>query len=229
MSRKGLAARNQMLTCQADAPGMFISFEGIDGSGKTTQAERLVAALRRAAVLVIHTHEPGGTRLGQHLRQVLLDARETPLTVRAEILLFAADRAEHVETVIRPALAAGKVVICDRFADSTRAYQGSGRQVSADVIEQSLQLATQGLEPDLTFLLDLPVEEAVKRLRQRGTPAHRFEAAGLDFYDRVRAGFLALAKQYPTRIQVIDATRPPDDVQAAIWQIAAARLNPPLL
>ncbi|QUV85747.1 dTMP kinase [Chloracidobacterium sp. E] len=208
---------------------MFISFEGIDGCGKTTQAKRLVGALRRAAVPVIHTYEPGGTRLGRHLRQVLLDTRETAPTIRAEILLFAADRAEHVETVIRPALTAGQMVVCDRFADSTRAYQGYGRQISAEVIEQSLQLATQGLEPDLTFLLDLPVEMAVQRLRQRGSPVHRFEAAGLEFHHRVRAGFLALAEQYPTRIRVIDATRSPNDVHTAIWQVAAARLTPPLL
>jgi len=218
-----------MPTCQAPPRGKFISFEGIDGCGKTTQAERLVAALRQAAVPVIHTYEPGGTRLGRQLRHVLLDARETAPTVRAEILMFAADRAEHVETVIRPALAAGQVVVCDRFADSTRAYQGYGRQTSADVIEQSLQLATQGLEPDLTFLLDLPVEMAVERLRQRGSPVHRFEAAGLEFHHRVRAGFLALAEQYPTRIQVIDATRTPDEVHAAIWQVTATRLTPPLL
>ncbi len=218
-----------MPTCQASPPGNFISFEGIDGSGKTTQAKRLVAALRHAALPVIHTHEPGGTRLGRHLRQVLLDTGETAPTIRAEILLFAADRAEHVETVIRPALMAGQIVVCDRFTDSTRAYQGYGRQMSTDVIEQSLQLATQGLEPDLTFLLDLPVEVAVQRLRQRGAPAHRFEAAGLDFYHRVRAGFLALAEQYPMRIRVIDATRSPDEVHTAIWQLAAARLTPPLL
>jgi dTMP kinase len=159
----------------------------------------------------------------------LLDTRETAPTTRAEILLFAADRAEHVETVIRPALTAGQIVVCDRFADSTRAYQGSGRRMSAEVIEQSLQLATQGLEPDLTFLLDLPVEMAVQRLRQRGAPAHRFEAAGLEFYHRVRAGFLALAEQYPTRIRVIDANRSPDEVHTAIWQVVAARLTPPLL
>ncbi len=218
-----------MPICQASPPGKFISFEGIDGSGKTTQAKRLVAALRQAALPVIHTHEPGGTRLGRHLRQVLLDTGETAPTIRAEILLFAADRAEHVETVIRPALMAGQIVVCDRFTDSTRAYQGYGRQMSTDVIEQSLQLATQGLEPDLTFLLDLPVEMAVQRLRQRGAPAHRFEAAGLDFYHRVRAGFLALAEQYPTRIRVIDATRSPDEVHTVIWQLAAARLTPPLL
>ncbi len=215
--------------CQAYTPGMFISFEGIDGCGKTTQAERLVAALRRADVPVVHTHEPGGTRLGRHLRQVLLDARETAPTLRAEILLFAADRAEHVETVIHPALTAGQVVVCDRFTDSTRAYQGYGRQMRADVIEQSLQLATQGLEPDLTFLLDLPVDMAIRRLRQRGSPVHRFEAAGLEFHHRVRAGFLALAEQYPARIRVIDATRSPDEVHADIWQVAAARLTPPLL
>jgi dTMP kinase len=218
-----------MPTCQAPPRGKFISFEGIDGSGKTTQVKRLVAALQRAAVPVIHTHEPGGTPLGRYLRQVLLDTRETAPTTRAEILLFAADRAEHVETVIRPALTAGQMVVCDRFADSTRAYQGYGRQISAEVIEQSLQLATQGLEPDLTFLLDLPVEMAVQRLRQRGAPAHRFEAAGLEFHHRVRAGFLALAEQYPTRIRVIDANRSPDEVHTAIWQVVAARLTPPLL
>jgi|AFSR01.1.fsa_nt_gi dTMP kinase len=218
-----------MLACQLSYPGMFISFEGIDGCGKTTQAERLVVALQNAAIPVVYTHEPSSTCLGRYLRQVLLDTKNMLLTTRAETLLFAADRAEHVETVIRPALAAGRVVICDRFADSTRAYQGYGRQLSADFIEQSLQLATQGLEPDLTFLLDVPVEVALDRLAQRGVPAHRFETAGPEFYHRVRTGFLALAAQYPTRIQVIDATHPPDKVQAAIWRIAAARLTPPLM
>ncbi|MGQ9898052.1 MAG: dTMP kinase [Acidobacteriota bacterium] len=204
---------------------MFISFEGIDGSGKTTQAERLVAQLQRIRVSVIHTHEPGGTPLGRHLREILLNNEKNPMTAHAETLLFAADRAEHVKTVIHPALAAGQVVVCDRFADSTRAYQGYGRQISADFIEQSLQLATQGLEPDLTFLLDLPVETAFSRLRHRGSPVHCFEVVGLDFYHRVRRGFRELAEQYPARIQVIDAACPPDKVQADIWQIAAARLK----
>ncbi|MCS7079779.1 MAG: dTMP kinase [Chloracidobacterium sp.] len=204
--------------------GFFISFEGIDGCGKTTQAAWLAEDLAHAGRRVTNTHEPGGTLFGQRLREVLL-MTAAPRTPKAEALLFAADRAQHVAEVICPALERGDVVICDRFADSTRAYQGGGRRLPTDFIETVIQLATGGLEPHLTFLLDLPVREARARLTGRGGPTSGFDAEDGDFYERVRAKFLTLARAHPTRIYVLDATQPPDAVHAQVWEVVGKRLG----
>ncbi len=203
---------------------LFISFEGIDGSGKTTQTAWLARALADAGHCVVETREPGGTPLGRQLREILL--ADAPRTPEAETLLFAADRAQHVAEVIRPALARGDIVVCDRFADSTRAYQGGGRQLSADFIETSIRLATGGLEPGLTFLLDLPVAAAGARLRAApGRAGDRFEMERPAFYERVRATFLALARAHPARIYKLDAAQPPDALQALVWEAVTARLS----
>lgn len=204
--------------------GFFVSFEGIDGSGKTTQAAWLTGALEHAGRRVVRTHEPGGTPFGRQVRDLALTAA-APRTPESEALLFAADRAQHVAEVVRPALERGDVVVCDRFADSTRAYQGGGRRLPTNFIETVIGLATQGLEPHLTFLLDLPATEAWTRLAQRGRAPDRFDAETRDFYERVRAAFLALARAHPTRIHVLDAMQPPDVVHACVWDVVGARLG----
>lgn len=211
--------------------GLFLTFEGVDGSGKSLQCRRLAHRLGAEGGAVVLTREPGGTPLGDDLRRLLLhptaDGRRP--RARTEALLFAADRAEHVATVIRPALAAGRIVICDRFADSTRAYQGYGRRADAALIETLIALATDGLSPDLTILLDLDVAEAQRRLATRArqaeeTPTH-FDRETLDFHNRVRDGFLTLAAAEPNRFHVLDGAQSPDDLHAAAYALVSARLS----
>lgn len=198
-------------------PGLFISFEGGEGAGKSTQIARVAAALRAAGRDVVVTLEPGGTELGQAVRRILLDP-QGHVTARAEVLLYAADRAHHVETVIEPALAAGKVVICDRYADSTFAYQGAGRALRLGLVRDIMTFAVAGRWPDLTLLLDVDPRVGLVRAR-RGGSGDRIEAEGLQFHDAVRRGFLDLAAQEPGRFRVIDASGSPDDVAR---QVAAA-------
>lgn len=203
--------------------GLFVTFEGGDATGKTTQVRLLAERLERLGVSHVVTKEPGGTDLGRKLTQVLLavDNSMTPLT---EALLFATIRAEHVQTVIRPALAAGKVVLCDRFTDSSAVYQGFVRGVPLSDIEQLTRLATGGLEPDLTILLDLPVETALARMQGRGREKDRLEAEGLEFHRRVREAFLHQAALHPERFRVVDASRPVAELAESIW----AHLEPSL-
>lgn len=203
-------------------PGLFISFEGGEGAGKSTQISRLAAALRAEGHEVVVTLEPGGTELGQAVRRILL----TPgshVTPRAEALLYAADRAHHVETVIEPALAAGKVVICDRYADSTFAYQGAGRALDIDKVRQIMAFAVAGRWPDLTLLLDVDPRVGLRRARGHGR-GDRIEAEGLAFHDAVRRGFLELAANEPQRFRVIDAGGSMDDVSGLIGESVAERL-----
>ena len=193
--------------------GRFVTFEGIEGSGKSTQVARLAAWLEDRACQPVVTREPGGTPLGRRLREVLLkgDAGE-PLT---EAMLMAADRAEHVATVILPALDEGRHVLCDRHADSTLAYQGGGSGVARDVLETLNRVATRGVTPDLTLLYDVDPRIALARMHARtGGNADRFEAESLAFHERVRAAYLELARTEPARFAVIDASRTPDDVFA---------------
>lgn len=191
--------------------GLFITFEGVDGCGKSTQAVKLFERLQAEGREVVLTREPGGTTVGAEIRRLLLDARaQEPLADRTEALLFAADRAQHVAARIRPTLDRGGIVVCDRFADSTRAYQGHGRQADLSVIESLIALATDGLSPDLTLLFDLPVEEAQARLARRcgeieGETPSRLDAESTAFHERVRQGFLTIAAREPDRFQVIDA------------------------
>ncbi len=205
--------------------GFFISFEGLCGAGKTTQTTQLAEALKQAGRPVVKTREPGGTLFGQHLRELLLPPTTPPRTPEAEALMFAADRAQHVGEVIRPALEQGKIVICDRFTDSTRAYQGGGCHLPDHFIETVIGLATGGLEPDLTFLLDVPVEEALARLVRRGRLPNRFDLETRDFHQRVRKQFRDLADAHPMRIYVLDATRPPDNIHAQVWEVVEERLK----
>lgn len=204
-------------------PGLFISFEGGEGAGKTTQIARLAAALRADGREVVVTLEPGGTELGQAVRRILL----TPgshVTPRAEALLYAADRAHHVETVIEPALAAGKVVICDRYADSTYAYQGAGRALEIEKVRDIMSFATAGRWPDLTLLLDVDPRVGLSRARGHG-PGDRIEAEGLAFHDAVRRGFLELARTEPSRFRVIDASASLADVTEQIGVAVRERLR----
>lgn len=186
--------------------GTFITFEGIDGCGKTTQLRLLATELSGGGLDVVTTREPGGTTLGQKLRAALLDVKETvePL---AELLVFAADRAHHVRTLVRPALAANKIVLSDRYADATVAYQGAGRGFSTELIDEIIQLATEGLQPDLTLLFDLSVADAARRTRRRRAAKHsdRLDKENVSFHRRVRDAYLEIAKAHPKRVQVVDA------------------------
>ena len=197
---------------------MFISFEGIEGSGKSTAQRLLAEHLQGLGYDPLLTREPGGCTLGRSLRPILLDARTRGLSSRAELYLFLADRAQHVAEVIRPALEAGQTVLCDRYADSTLAYQGYGRGLDPEHLRRINDMATGGLMPDLTLLLDLPVhcglERAGLRNREEGTVLSegRFDAESLEFHERVRQGYRSLAAEEPERFAIIDAAQPPEDV-----------------
>lgn len=199
---------------------MFISFEGIDGVGKSTQIRLAEDYLRARGHEVMTTFEPGGTDLGQEIRNLLLH-RKGDVAPRSEALLYAADRAHHVATKIRPALAAGHVVITDRYLDSSVAYQGAGRKLSADEVRNISIWAVDGLLPDLTILLDLDAAKAAKRREKTGQEADRLESEKLDFFEAVRAEFLKLAKAEPNRFLVVDAESAP----AEIFEHVASKLD----
>lgn len=197
--------------------GKFITFEGIDGSGKSTQLRLIANDLRFRGLNVLTTQEPGGTPLGRKLREIFLETDENvdPL---AELLLFAADRAQHVNLLIKPALAEGKIVISDRYADATYAYQGAGRGFSQTTVKQVIKLATDGLKPHLTLFFDLPVEAALLRTNTRdraGEQKNRMDKERGDFYERVRASYLELAAKEAERFRVIDAAHSVEEVHAA--------------
>lgn len=195
--------------------GRFITIEGPEGAGKTTQAARLVAMLRDRGIDVLSTREPGGTTLGERIRELLLAPSASPIDPLADALLFNAARRQLVGEVIEPALAAGTSVVCARFADSTRAYQGHGGGLPLDVLERLEAIATDGLKPDLTVLLDLPVE--IGLARKAPDDRTRFETGfDLAFHRRVRDGFRSLATAEPGRFVVVDATEAEDAVAAAI-------------
>ena len=205
-------------------PGLFITFEGPEGSGKTLQSERLAGALRERGRAVRLTREPGGTRVGERIRGVVLARAldgDGPIDPRADALLFNAARAQLVAEVIRPALAAGEIVICARFADSTLAYQGYGAGVPLDELRSIAAVATMGVTPDLTILLDVAPEIGLGR--KADDARNRFEAGfDLDFHRRVRVGFLDLARREPDRWRVVDAGRPADAVFAAVLEATLA-------
>ncbi|SCX39433.1 dTMP kinase [Klenkia marina] len=205
-------------------PGVFIAFEGGEGAGKSTQVARLAASLTDGGHSVRTTREPGATALGTTVRSIVLDPANTGLSARAEALLYAADRAQHVHEVVRPALAAGQVVLTDRFVDSSLAYQGAGRSFAESDIRSISHWATEGLQPDLTVLLDLPPETGLARARGRAA-ADRLEAESVDFHERVRATFRALAAAEPGRYLVLDATGTPDALAAAVRDRVAVLLG----
>ena len=199
---------------------LFITFEGPDGSGKSTQIDLVATYLEDLGYRVFCTREPGGTAIGDQIRQVLHDVKNTEMTARAEILLYSASRAQLVEQVILPHLAQGDMVLCDRYADSTYAYQGYGRQLDFDTLRLITRFATRDLKPDLTIYLDLPVEEGLRRKEKANTTGHgewnRMDRLELEFHQRVRAGYLEMARAEPERWLVVAATASVTGVHQAI-------------
>lgn len=215
---------------------MLVTLEGTDGAGKTTQAARLVDRLRAAGYSPVAVHEPGGTSLGDDIRSLLLRSRGSPIHPWAEAFLFSACRSELVHAVIRPALERREIVVADRFADSTLAYQGAGRGLARADLEVLVRIATDGLRPDLTILLDLPGRDGLARravahdkapeasVPGRGTGWNRFEDEGEAFQERVRAAFLEMASREPSRWVVLDARASADTLAESIWQAVEPRL-----
>lgn len=197
--------------------GRFITFEGIEGVGKSTQLKHLAAQLGNAGREIVVTREPGGTPLAEKIRALVLGAQEEPVPPVAELLLMFAARAVHTENLVRPALARGAWVLCDRFTDATFAYQGGGRGVPAEDIEALARMAHRQVTPDLTLLLDAPVGVALARARGRAETADRIEAETVAFFERVRASYLERAASEPARIRRIDANRSENDVVRAVW------------
>lgn len=200
---------------------MFITFEGIEGCGKTTQIKRFSNRLEGEGVSFIRTLEPGGTDIGREIRKILLDSKNTTITPLAELILYIADRAQHCEETIEPALAQGKWVVCDRFFDATVAYQGFARGQDRDLIRSLNKMATGNIHPDITLLLDCPVEIGLKRAISRNENGEdpgqdRFEQEKMEFHRLVRQGYLSLAESEPERFRIIDASLPEDDVEKAI-------------
>lgn len=208
---------------------LFVTLEGIEGCGKTTQLSRLSAFLTRAGVAHEVTREPGGTPAGEDIRRILLTPRDPALTPLVDLLLYGAARAQHLQQVIEPALAAGKTVLCDRFRDATAAYQGFASGLSLDIINALHDLPGLDRRPDLTLLLDLPVATGLARARARqasdGDVLTRFEEATLRFHDKVRQGYLELARQEPSRFVVIDAAGSPEEVIQRLRAPLAKRLG----
>jgi dTMP kinase len=205
--------------------GSLITFEGIEGSGKSTHSALLAEHLRSLGWDPLVTREPGGTPLGEPIRHLLLDPGSSPIAPLAELLLYCADRAQHVAQVITPALAAGRPVICDRFSDSTVAYQGYGRGLDLELVHLLDRCARGDVTPALTFLFDCPAEEGLARARRRATAPDRMEGASLEFHARVRQGFLALAAASPDRYRVLDATRTIEETQRQVRAAALERLG----
>jgi dTMP kinase len=203
---------------------MFITLEGTEGCGKTSQVAPLAEYLRQQGWNVLTTREPGGTPIGEQIRTVLHSLENTEMHARTEILLFQAARAQHVEQVIRPHLAAGGLVICDRYADSTLAYQGYGRQQPLEPLRALVDYATGGLKPDLTLLLDLDVEVGLRR-RARGGEWNRLDALEVAFYQRVRQGYFELVQAEPQRWLIVNADQPQAEVQQSLRAAVVSRLR----
>lgn len=197
----------------------FITFEGPDGVGKTTQIRLLANSLEESGYRVLITREPGGTDLGKKIRQLLLDEKSGFFSFKTELLLYAADRAQHIEELIKPALASGKVVLCDRFIDSTIAYQGYGRKLPLEVLTEVNEIATGGFKPDLTLIFDLLPERAHERIRGERSQTQevdRIELEGLAFQQRVREGYLEILKQESERCQWVDADQKVEDIAKVV-------------
>jgi dTMP kinase len=207
------------------ARGRFITFEGGEGAGKTTQIRWLAERLTALAHEVVTTREPGGSPGAEALRDLLVRGEADRWSPLSETLILYAAREDHLERLIRPALARGAWVLSDRFADSTRAYQGAGGGAPRGVITMLEEAVVGPVRPDLTLILDLPVEAGLERARVRGGGEERFERKGRDFHERLRAGFLAIAAAEPERCTVVDASQPPEAVAAAIWGAVRDRLS----
>lgn len=202
--------------------GHFITLEGIEGSGKTTQALRLRDLLAGKGLEVVVTREPGGSPIAEKIREILLDPRNRRMVALAELFLYEASRTQHVAEIVRPALEAGKAVICDRFFDASTAYQGAARGLDMATVERLNLLATGGIVPDLTLVLDLPAEIGLRRL---GRNLDRIESEAMEFHQRVREGYLKIARANADRIKVVDASGEIDDISLAITKIVEAWLS----
>jgi dTMP kinase len=208
---------------------LFVTFEGPDGSGKTTQIRLLRAYLEEKGYPICQTREPGGTSIGDQIRQVLHDTTNVEMQATTEILLYSASRAQLVEEVIRPALARSQIVLCDRYAESTLAYQGYGRQLDLGILQAITAFATGGLQPDLIVYLDISVEEGLRRKRRaheiEEDEWNRMDQQAVNFYRRVRQGYLRLAGEEPTRWLIVDARQPVEAIQESIRQVVLSRLT----
>jgi dTMP kinase len=205
--------------------GQFITFEGGEGAGKSTQVKRLAAALAAKSIPVVTTREPGGSPGAEEIRGLLVNGAPGRWDALTETLLVYAARADHIKHTIGPALLAGKWVISDRFTDSTYAYQGAGRGLARETIRRIDAIVLDDFSPDFTLILDLDVESGLARAGKRGPAESRFENFGRDFHDRLRQGFLDIAKRYPDRCVVVDAMQDEDAVTAAIWAAVAGRFG----
>ena len=204
---------------------MFITFEGPDGSGKTTQIRQLIPVLQEKGLDIVQTREPGGTDIGDQIRSVIMNMKNKSMHPRAEILLFCASRAQLVEELIRPSLAEGKLVLCDRYADSTMAYQGYGHGLDRDALSQLLNFATGGLKPDLTLLFDISAEAGLRRRLSNHEEWNRMDDYALQFHERVRSGYLAMAAAEPERWIVINADRTRDEIHEEVVSILTSKLT----
>jgi dTMP kinase len=215
--------------------GKFISFEGLDGTGKSTQMRKLAAALRQAGHRVIETREPGGTATGEKIRKLALDSGTAGLSPLAEMALMFAARAQHIAEIIEPGIAAGNIVLCDRFTDSTEAYQGSGRRLGSEAVRDLHRVLCGGLQPDLTLLLDSNPHASVSRARKRnkrasknggrGHDENRFESETRSFFNRVREGYTAIAKREPDRVVTIDARGTPGQTHQRIAEVVRKKFK----
>ncbi|HMO31059.1 dTMP kinase [Enterovirga sp.] len=209
--------------------GVFVSFEGGEGAGKSTQIGRIRARLEAAGRAVVTTREPGGSHRAERIRAILLEAKAKRLKETGEAILFAAARLDHVDTLVAPALREGKIVLCDRFVDSTRVYQGAVAGIEPGFLARLEAAAAGGTTPDLTFVIDVPVPVGLARARSRrearGEPPDRFEGEGAAYHEKVRAAFLAIAAAEPERCVVVDGAASADEVSAAIWSALAPRIK----
>jgi len=214
--------------------GKFITFEGLDGTGKSTQMRRLAAVLRSAGLKVVETREPGGTPTGEKIRKLLLDSGTAGLSSMAEMALMLGSRAQHIAEVIEPSLAQGSIVLCDRFTDSTEAYQGSGRRLGSDAVLELHRVLCGNLQPDLTILLDSDAAASVHRARRRNQAArqnsrghdeNRFEQETRAFFGRVREGYLTIAKREPQRVTMVDARGTPGQTHQKILEVVRKRVK----
>ena len=204
---------------------MFITIEGPDGGGKTTQMNMLVPALEERGLDIVRTREPGGTDIGDQIRSVIMDMKNKSMDPRAEILLFCASRAQLVSELIRPSLASGKIVLCDRYADSTMAYQGYGHGLDRTALKNLLEFATGGLKPDLTILLDISAEAGLRRRITNHDEWNRMDDYALQFHERVRKGYLEMAAAEPERFAVIHADRSKEEIHDEIVSVIMRKLS----
>jgi dTMP kinase len=205
--------------------GLFITFEGVEGAGKSTQIRQLAASLEKEGVSVLITREPGGTPISERIREVLLERQHHKMVSTTELLLYAAARSQHVAQCIAPALAKGQIVISDRFGDATVAYQGHGRGLDLELIHHLNRVATDGLVPDLTIVLDVPVKVGLGRARRRRRSMDRLEMEDFEFHQRVREGYLTIAREEPHRVKVIDSEQNFKLVRDEIRELVTRRIT----